>query len=556
MPLKALQDSTLTDSREWESFANTALSTLAQKELESSNAKNDIEWKSFKIGELFEINTPKKKFNANAIKFNGKYPYVARGDSNNGIRGYIDEDEAFLNEANTISFGQDTATIFYQTSPYFTGDKIKIFTFKKGELDRYKANFLISVMKKAFMGFSWGSSSFNVENLKNVCVLLPVLPTACHTEPLGEVSNNTESRFFANAQNDKNAQLDFIMNKTTKSNAKAVEIRKQGKAEVSLVNCGFQGESRELPKVVMTADEPKQSPFLAQKPTPSINFNFMESFIKAIEKQHIETLYRFWESKLKAYNAVINGGGGVRFTLSEYEEFCKEQKVQDSQFKPYHSHSFLLETDFFPCHTEPLGEVSKAESNKDISLTKLAQYDKNHNIEWKSFKCEELFSVKSNPQLNKDSFNFSENAPYPYFTRTCLNNGIAGYVEYLDEEHKIKGESIAVGMLGMQFFYMQKDFYAGQFTKTLYPKFSGLNATIAQFFITWLNKNQKIFQGVLVRDFEKTFNETEILLPVLDSNNIDFNFIESFIKALQKECIKSVVLWQEREREAYKKVVK
>lgn len=134
-----------------------------------------LKWKSFRIGELFEINTPKKKFNANELKFNGKYPYVARGDSNNGIRGYIDEDEAFLNEANTISFGQDTATIFYQTSPYFTGDKIKIFTFKKGELDRYKANFLISVMKKAFIGFSWGSSSFNVENLKNVCVLLPIL---------------------------------------------------------------------------------------------------------------------------------------------------------------------------------------------------------------------------------------------------------------------------------------------------------------------------------------------------------------------------------------------
>ncbi|BBB20770.1 type IIS restriction enzyme [Helicobacter cinaedi] len=33
-------------------------------------------------------------------------------------------------------------------------------------------------------------------------------------------------------------------------------------------------------------------------------------------------------------------------------------------------------------------------------------------------------------------------------------------------------------------------------------------------------------------------------------------FVESFIKALQKECIKSVVLWQEKEREACKNVVK
>ncbi|MCT7027578.1 restriction endonuclease subunit S, partial [Salmonella enterica subsp. enterica serovar Minnesota] len=66
----------------------------------------------------------------------------------------------------------------------------------------------------------------------------------------------------------------------------------------------------------------------------------------------------------------------------------------------------------------------------------------------------ELFDVKSNPQLDKSSFVFTEDNEntYPYFTRTVLNNGIAGYVEYLDEDHKISGNSIAVGMLGMQFF--------------------------------------------------------------------------------------------------------
>lgn len=90
--------------------------------------------------------------------------------------------------------------------------------------------------------------------------------------------------------------------------------------------------------------------------------------------------------------------------------------------------------------------------------------------EWKDIPAERLFSIKGNPQLNKDSFIFTEEEKYPYFTRTVLNNGVSGYVEYLDEEHKISGNSIAVGMLGMQFFYMEKDFYAGQFTKTLFPK--------------------------------------------------------------------------------------
>ncbi|WP_063999109.1 restriction endonuclease subunit S [Campylobacter iguaniorum] len=166
-----------------------------------------------------------------------------------------------------------------------------------------------------------------------------------------------------------------------------------------------------------------------------------------------------------------------------------------------------------------------------------------------------MFSVKSNPQLNKDSFEFVENGEYPYFTRTCLNNGINGYVNYLDEEHKIKGNGLAVGMLGMQFFYMEKDFYAGQFTKTCYPKFERFNQKIAHFFIAHLNKRQGNFQAVLVRDFEKTFNETKILLPVLPSlrtseanddflenqnGQIAFEFMEKFIKELEAERIKEL----------------
>lgn len=46
-----------------------------------------------------------------------------------------------------------------------------------------------------------------------------------------------------------------------------------------------------------------------------------------------------------------------------------------------------------------------------------------------------------------------------------------------------------------------------------------------------------------------------ITLPTLDSK-INFSFMESFIKAIEKECIKDVILRQERERSAYQKVVK
>lgn len=131
-------------------------------------------YKSFKIGELFNIATPKKKFDANKISFGGKYPYVVRTSDNNGIRGFITEDEKFLNEGNTISFGQDTATIFYQRQPYFTGDKIKILTYKDHTLNETIAIYLITTMRKAFSLFAWGSSSFNVNILNNVDIILPL----------------------------------------------------------------------------------------------------------------------------------------------------------------------------------------------------------------------------------------------------------------------------------------------------------------------------------------------------------------------------------------------
>lgn len=77
--------------------------------------ENEVKWKKFKIGDLFEVNSYKKRFDANKVNILEEgHPYVVRTALNNGIRGYLKEDEEFLNEGNTISFGQDTATMFYQ----------------------------------------------------------------------------------------------------------------------------------------------------------------------------------------------------------------------------------------------------------------------------------------------------------------------------------------------------------------------------------------------------------------------------------------------------------
>jgi hypothetical protein len=135
-----------------------------------------IEFGEFRIEKLFEINSYKKRFDANKVIISEiGNPYVVRTALNNGIRGYINEDEQFLNDGNTISFGQDTATMFYQERPYFTGDKIKIIKSKDNRLNKLNGLFFIATMTKSFSSFSWGGSSFSVKIIGDQLMKLPTL---------------------------------------------------------------------------------------------------------------------------------------------------------------------------------------------------------------------------------------------------------------------------------------------------------------------------------------------------------------------------------------------
>ena len=148
---------------------------LSREEENALKDYDDVEWGKYKIGDLFEILSYKKRFDANKVivNENGKYPYIVRMGSNNGQKGYINENTEYLNDGNTISFGQDTATMYYQEQPYFTGDKIKILKCKDNRFDKKNAQFFLCAMQKPFTTFSWGSSSFNIDTIASQIIQLP-----------------------------------------------------------------------------------------------------------------------------------------------------------------------------------------------------------------------------------------------------------------------------------------------------------------------------------------------------------------------------------------------
>lgn len=101
------------------------------------------------------------------------YPYIVRQSTNNGQKGFLQADKSYLNEGNTISFGQDTATVYYQECPYFTGDKIKILKSKDPHFHKGNAPFFLVAIQRAFSGFTWGSQSFSEKVIKKMNIVLP-----------------------------------------------------------------------------------------------------------------------------------------------------------------------------------------------------------------------------------------------------------------------------------------------------------------------------------------------------------------------------------------------
>ncbi|GHQ42710.1 restriction endonuclease subunit S [Helicobacter pylori] len=176
-----------------------------------SSQLNAIKWGEFKLGDLFEVLSSKKIYHANTIKIHdtqieNSYPYVVRAATNNGIKGFIIDDPIFANEKNTLSFAQDTFTVFYQKQPYFTGNKVKIlkpkFAFKSPKI----LYFISAILQFILKPLTWGLGS-TTESIAEFKFSLPLKPTA-NTQTLKDIDFNFMEKFIAELEQCRLAELE------------------------------------------------------------------------------------------------------------------------------------------------------------------------------------------------------------------------------------------------------------------------------------------------------------------------------------------------------------
>lgn len=159
-----------------------------------------------------------------------------------------------------------------------------------------------------------------------------------------------------------------------------------------------------------------------------------------------------------------------------------------------------------------------------------------------------MFEITNTLSFNADKLNFG--TEYDYVTRTSFNQGILQTTGFVNAENLNESGVWSLGLLQMDFFYRRKKWYAGQFVRKIIPKFDLTESSIL-FFSTILNQQKKVLLSVLVRNVDETFNNLQIQLPLKEKSlafsnpcdnikNIDFDFMESFIRELEEERIREL----------------
>ena len=135
---------------------------------------NNIQWGEFEIGSEFDVNNSKAyhKSDLKEVKKNG-ISYVSRTNLNNGIESIVKREGVKINKNNTVVFGAENATFFYQPNEYITGNKM--YYVEKSDLNKYSGLFVQMMLNKSIVdcGFGYGKG-LTGSRVKKRFVKLPI----------------------------------------------------------------------------------------------------------------------------------------------------------------------------------------------------------------------------------------------------------------------------------------------------------------------------------------------------------------------------------------------
>nr|WP_318036777.1 restriction endonuclease subunit S [Mesomycoplasma ovipneumoniae] len=157
-------------------------------------------------------------------------------------------------------------------------------------------------------------------------------------------------------------------------------------------------------------------------------------------------------------------------------------------------------------------------------------------VQWGEFRIKDIFEVSSSNKVihaNKVKI-YDTQIPntYPYVVRQSKNNGIKGYIH---ENLKFLNPANTISFAQDTFlvFFQKQKYFTGNNVKVL--KYKGKNTIKDKSLMFIAIAIQKAIAKLSwgINSSKESILETKFLLPIDDQNQINFDFIEKFIKELE-----------------------
>ena len=198
----------------------------------------------------------------------------------------------------------------------------------------------------------------------------------------------------------------------------------------------------------------------------------------------------------------------------------------------------------------------KVSGLEDYKLTEEEQeaIDKinNKKVKFEKFTINELFEIATGRDFIIGN---TEKGDIPLISHTNENNGLVAKIKKVSNRRIFDAnKTIALADRGVFYATTQdKNFHIGTRVKALTFKDGDKSEEERLFITSSINKLQVLFTDYLTNATDKLPN-LQIELPIFN-NKIDYDFMKTYIKAIEKLVIKNVVDWRDKQISATKQIV-
>jgi len=178
------------------------------------------------------------------------------------------------------------------------------------------------------------------------------------------------------------------------------------------------------------------------------------------------------------------------------------------------------------------GKIKNCMETNNLNPLKLKIYNESKEVKLFKFSSildKKLYKAKAYAKIDLEVSDIKRDGYIPFVSRTDVNNGVDCYVKDDESLQKEAGNCIIIGDTTATIYYQPNSFLAGDHIVVCRQKW--INKFTALYIKTLLDKER--YRYSYGRAFKKDFiNDTILALPINESGNPDWEYMENYIKSL------------------------